>query len=110
VLLWCRVAFGAAVAEPARAERDEPQERRPVFSGISAKLMSSMGYKEGKYCVLRSVLCSVLRSASCSLLCSALCSVLCSVLRNLCLPDVAVLPLAVHAMASNHLSRPLDSL
>ena len=48
-ILWCcRIAFGAAVAEPARAARDEEvKPDRPVFSGISAKLMSSMGYKEG---------------------------------------------------------------
>lgn len=47
--MWCcRIAFGAAVAEPARAARDEEAKPdRPVFSGISAKLMSSMGYKEG---------------------------------------------------------------
>lgn len=48
MLTPCRIAFGADVAEPARVARDEqPVSARPIFSGISAKLMSRMGYKEG---------------------------------------------------------------
>ena len=44
----CRIAFGAAPVAPARAARDEGgQADRPVFSGISAKLMARMGYQEG---------------------------------------------------------------
>lgn len=50
-MLCCgRIAFGAVAAKPATAARDEqPLSEKPVFSGISAKLMSRMGYKEGTF-------------------------------------------------------------